>query len=271
MSKISKKKNAKKKSQEPKRKFGRYILGVALLIPVLLELSSMLDGVELPTLDLKHDIAIRNVKIDGELQHVTHRDVQQEILELLRDDFVRLDLRELRRQLESNPWFKYVSVKRAWPSTLIVKIEEQQPIARWGDKGFLNRYGEIVKVPVGDTLNSLPMLKGNDTQAYSIARDYLEMARLLRDHGLFISSLAVSPSGQWTMQVNQQLELALGDREVSKRVERFLYLYSSQSSEVINEMHRVDMRYENGIAVQWKRKMVNQSVKDTDINNIASR
>ena len=42
--------------------------------------------------------------------------------------------------------FDNAVVTRQWPDTLLIKIVEQQPIARWNSQDFLNLRGEIVKL-----------------------------------------------------------------------------------------------------------------------------
>ncbi len=245
-----------KKAGAPKRKVGRYVvLGVCVV--ALGWYGTQFNWQQwLPELDWRIDIddeiEITSVIVEGRFEYSDKSAVQDLLAEMLQHDFVRLDLRQIQQVLLGNPWFRQVSVSRVWPSSLKVEIEEQQPIALWGDDAFINRYGDIIRVKDLARLRHLPALHGQDSEAYDIASEYLTMARLLSDQQLFVSALKVSDSGQWQLEVDRQFTVELGDRERSQRLERFRFLYQQQLAGFKSDLEKVDMRYANGVAVKWK-------------------
>lgn len=267
----------RKKSQavavKPSRKIGRYIALAILLVPLGLQLKNIPWAEIVPSVDVSvnEDAHVSNVLIEGHFQYSDKMQLQLNIQKMLATDFVRLDIRALQAKLEAEPWYKTVSVERVWPSSLKVIIEEQQPIALWGHEAFINRYGEVIKVENIENLLHLPVLVGNDENAYKIAKDYLTMSQLMNRSELYISGLTVSSSGDWKMEVDRSFTIELGDKNISQRLERFVYLYGEQLGELKSEMALVDMRYKNGIAVRWKNTSINQVAGLVGTNDMVNR
>ena len=206
--------------------------------------------------------------VDGDFFYSSKDQLQTHLTAKLKDDFVRLDLGEIQRYLRENSWYRKVSVSRVWPASLKVEIEEEQPIARWGDMGFVNRYGEIVLSGDIKRIDHLPLLVGHSDDAYDIAKSYLTMSQVLVDYQLYITKLSVSENNDWLLEINHDFALALGDRNISARIERFLFLYEEQLAPLIRDVEGVDMRYQNGVAVKWsKHALVGTKTK----NSVATR
>jgi cell division protein FtsQ len=76
----------------------------------------------------KFEVAIK--EING-LHHISLSRVLDKISELEQHgrNLVRLDLDQLRRNLELIPWVKNVAVRRVLPDKLIINIEERTPVA----------------------------------------------------------------------------------------------------------------------------------------------
>ena len=266
----------------PRRKIGRYVVLALLAAPAAIALHKMnwsalvpaismpqvsipklslpkvaasafsLPNVSVPAVAVKQDAPIRNVVVEGSLRYLDRTQFQEELSARLHGDFVRLNLNDLKAAIQENLWIKRVDVRRVWPSTLQVNIEEEQPIALWGERAFVNRYGELVTLPDSSSLAHLPILVGEDARALEITKEYLTMGRLLGDYGLVITRLEVDHTGSWTLNLNREFDLVLGEKQISERLSRFVYLYQAQLADRNTVLEKVDMRYQNGIAVKWK-------------------
>jgi len=228
-------------------------------------------NVNLSSFDHFSKTPITNIKIEGGLRYLSKLDVQASIVAVSSEGFLTLNINDFKNVLLADPWLRNVSVSREWPSSIRVVLEEEQPIARWGDSAFLNSYGEIIRVRDLSQLQELPVLWGKENEAYSIAKDYLTMSRLLNDQGLYISSLDVTENGAWNLELNRAFNVKLGARDLSQRVDRFLYLYRRQLEPVAHDLAVVDVRYQNGIAVSWKELKHSLSSTELDKNKIVSR
>ncbi|WP_096085332.1 cell division protein FtsQ/DivIB [Agaribacterium haliotis] len=251
-----------KPSTQPRRKLGRYVLLMCAVIAACVyfkPLAYIADvHIALPSVDFDDEVKINNVVIEGEFRYSSKQALQSDISALLAGDFVNLDLARMRAAMEAKPWYKSVRLARQWPATLKVEIEEELPIARWGERGFINRYGELVYVNELNALSSLPVLSGADEHAYDIARNYLLMSQLLNDAGLYISSLHVSANGAREIKFSSGFTLLLGGHMFSERLEKFLYLYQQQLGAQKERLAIVDLRYSNGVAVRWREETLGE-------------
>lgn len=98
----------------------------------------------------------------------------------------------------------------------------------------------------------MPTLSGPDERV----RDVIGMARTMSDklvgHGLGFSGLSLERRGAWTLRLSNGIEVVLGRDQVAKRFERFITVYENRLISRSDEVSRVDARYTNGVAVQWK-------------------
>jgi cell division protein FtsQ len=100
--------------------------------------------------------------------------------------------------LESHPWIERAFVRRRWPSGIEVKVIEEVPVARWGDKNFLNSKGEILDLN-NRNLSSLPLLTGVEDSERLIMNTYREIVLLLRPADLKITELSYNNQGVWRL------------------------------------------------------------------------
>src|SRR3972149_12116413 len=76
---------------------------------------------------------LREVRVGGELAHVTLEQVEAIAKRELNGNFFTLDLAVARGAFEKLPWVRKVNVRRQWPDRLDVALEEHVPLARWGN------------------------------------------------------------------------------------------------------------------------------------------
>ena len=105
-------------------------------------------------------LPVQRISITGELEHTQAQAVQDIVQPSLAGGFLKADLHQIQRQLESLPWIYEASVRRRWPAALEIHILEELPIARWGWDGFLNHEGEVFHSDKNGDWNSLPLLQG---------------------------------------------------------------------------------------------------------------
>jgi len=149
-------------------------------------------------------------------------------------------------------WVESAAVKREWPDRLTVNIREKKPLAYWSDGRLVSRTGELFSPPNPQVAGALPLLSGPDERV----RDVITMARTLSDqlvgHGLGFSGLNLEQRGAWTLRLGNGIDVVLGRDQVEQRFERFMTVYQARLASRADEVSRVDARYTNGVAVQWK-------------------
>ena len=184
--------------------------------------------------------------------------LRQEVVAALGDNFFALDLDDIEEAVESMPWVYNARVNRYWPRGLAVKVSEQRVVAHWSGGEWLNHVGDVVHVPADATLEDLPRLSGPEGSAPLVLRRYREWAALLGTVALELESLRLNDRYAWVLQlspmgggVEGSFSVWLGRDDVDQRVKRFLHFYPGQLQADAGRVRKVDVRYPNGVAVQW--------------------
>lgn len=194
---------------------------------------------------------LKSVAVEGQFQYLP-KDRAMELIEREIDgDFLQLNLNRLKTELQEDPWVDHVYLSRRWPDTLVVKIAEQTPIARWDANGFLNQRGEIIRVKETDKLLGLPWLQGNEINAREIMQQYQDLSTLLRSRGLEIVALKCDNKKSWRLTLKNDKEIAIGREEVMEKLRRFVTVYDKFLSSVWSDVKAIDVRYSNGVSVEW--------------------
>ncbi|PCJ91067.1 MAG: cell division protein FtsQ [Porticoccaceae bacterium] len=199
----------------------------------------------------KLDVPIGVIAIKGEFSHVDQSEVQRLVEPLVKGGILSLDLAKIRSELELQPWIEAVAVSRQWPGGLVISVVEETPIARWGTQGFLNSRGEMLTIKDNSKLAHLPLLQGQGHTERSLMKSYREIAQLLQPANLKITGLKRDQRGAWWLSLSNGLELVIGRGQVVEKMRRFLVVWMSGLKDKAGQIARVDVRYDNGIAVQW--------------------
>lgn len=162
------------------------------------------------------------------------------------------DLAEIKAELEQRPWVASAAVKRVWPGRLEIDIREKKPLAYWTDGRLVSRSGELFSPPNPEVAGRLPRLEGPDARVRDVITMARSMSDQLADYGLGFAGLSVEQRGAWTLTLSNGIEVVLGRDKVEQRFERFITVYENRLAARVDEVSRVDVRYSNGVAVQWK-------------------
>jgi len=194
---------------------------------------------------------LKSVAVEGQFQYLPKQRAMELIEKEIDGDFIQLNLTKLKNELQQDPWVDKVFLSRRWPDTLVVKIAEQTPIARWDANGFLNQRGEIIRVEDITKLSGLPWLQGNEINAREIMQQYQDLSTLLRSRGLEIAALKCDNKKSWRLTLKNDKEIAIGREEVMEKLRRFVTVYDKFLINVWADVKAIDVRYSNGVSVQW--------------------
>jgi cell division protein FtsQ len=197
-------------------------------------------------------VPVSRVLFTGDLRHVDRDELVARVQPLLvGEGFMTADLDAIRTTLKQLPWVAEVSVQRRWPSQLVVAVAEQEPIARWGEDGLLNRHGQVFRPqPLGE-VSELPVLFGPDELAADVVARYAELSQLLAEQGLKLASLGTDRRGSWRAELQGGITLRLGTGDALAKLRRFVRVYRSGLEQQFAQVAYVDLRYSNGLAVGW--------------------
>ncbi|MGQ0544351.1 MAG: cell division protein FtsQ/DivIB [Betaproteobacteria bacterium] len=215
-----------------------FLAGIALL---------GLSAAALHTLLRSESFPLRTVELDGAAGQLTRAQVEAALRGRLGGNFFAADIGALRAAVEGLPWVRRATVRRVWPDRLAVAVDEHVPLARWGDGGLLNTYGERFS---GRVDAPLPLLAGPPGTEAEVARQYLRFAAVLAPLGAPLERVVLTPRFAWQLRLASGLHLMLGrDAGAAEgRLRRFVAIYPALEAKQHHQY--VDLRYPNGFALR---------------------
>lgn len=190
---------------------------------------------------------VREIKMEGELRHVTREQVQLIVRRELKGNFFTLDLEQARKAFEKLPWVRLVSVRRRWPDQLEVTLEEHVALARWGNIGLVNTHGELFRAASSDRL---PVFSGPAGMVKDVTEHYIRARQLLAPLSLEPVQVALSPRRAWQLRLNNGVTVELGREQTEARLAKFAAVYQDTVGRLGQAVQYVDLRYPNGFAVR---------------------
>lgn len=198
------------------------------------------------------DRPIAKVSVRGELTYVDRQAVQARMAPFVEASFFKVDLDALRHDLEQMPWIAHVEARRVWPDEVMVRLDEQLPIARWGDESLLNNNGQAFAPDDLTQYEHLPQLHGPKRAQQQVMQQYQMLSQMLRPLGFSIARLELRERGSWFVTTKQGVELLLGRDQIIEKMRRFTAIYQQALVQESDRIARIDLRYANGLAVAWR-------------------
>ena len=197
--------------------------------------------------------SIDRVVINGEFNYLSERDVIDLIDENVQTGFLTLNLPDLNRKIVEQDWIRSSSIRRSWPATLIVNIEEEIPVARWGERQLLNNVGDYIDVINKDSVSHLPVIFSQAGDTKEIIKIYQLISELLGPVGLRIDEVESDNAGSWTLTVLSDIKIILGRDQLLEKLQRLQSVWMAELSSQEKNINVIDLRYPNGLAVKWKQ------------------
>lgn len=265
------------------RRYGLAVTLVSLLLIGVLALFA-LDRMLNPA-----QFHIEKVRVKGAVEHVSPAAVERRILDSLQGNYFSLDLEELEAAVEALPWVHHAALHRRWPGTLVVEVDEVQPVAKWGDAAWLNVTGDVVRLPEGTELKGLPSLSGPAGKEAELWARFRDWQGLMSANGAHLRGLELDRRGTWTLRFDlsplaaakvapaavpppgeqppagaegKQAAVQAAEREVAivvrgeeadRLLSRFALALKFTFLDQLERMDYVDLRYPNGFAIRWRK------------------
>jgi cell division protein FtsQ len=190
---------------------------------------------------------LREVKVDGQLTHVTREQLKLIVGQHLKGNFFTLDLAQTRDAFQKLPWVRNVNVRRRWPDQLEVAVEEHKELARWGNIALVNSYGELFHAASD---SDLPVFYGPGDGVREVAEHYSTYSKLLAPTAMKVTQLVLSPRRAWQIGTDNGMVIELGREDMETRLEKFAGVYSQTLAHLGVVVSYADLRYPNGFAVR---------------------
>ncbi len=119
----------------------------------------------------------------------------------------------------------------------------------------------------------LPLLHGPASQSKVMMRRYNEINQLFRPVNLRLKELYLTERMTWFMQFDSGLRIIVDQDQTMSKLQRLSHLAQTDLKPVWNKISAIDLRYRNGLAIQWKSaappKIINSqfvvTIDDTSI------
>jgi cell division protein FtsQ len=194
---------------------------------------------------------IKTVSVYG-VNRADHQEVQNLLLPLVHHGFFTVNVDDIRDRLLQMPWIADIAVRRDWPDRIKVTIIEKTAVARWNNESLLSETGELFS-PKPETYPALlPMLLGPEGQQERMLQYFNTINHLLTPLHAKISYLELTPYFTWKLVLDNGISLQIGHKDILTRLTRFVKVYPKIIGERAAEVNSIDLRYANGLAIQWK-------------------
>jgi cell division protein FtsQ len=206
--------------------------------------------------------AIARIVVQGELEHNNAVTLRANVAPHLAGNFFSLDLRAARDAFEQVPWVRRAQVRRVFPASLSVELQEHDAVAYWGPESgsaLVNSHGEVFEANGGDVeQEDLPRLMGPP----GASPEALQMHRLLQPVfyplGLEVQELELTGRGGWRARLDSDAVIQLGGgtpQEVALRTQRFartLTQVAAQYGRRVDALESADLRHAGGYALRLR-------------------
>lgn len=192
---------------------------------------------------------VQAVKVDGELNHVTRKQVQLVVDSVKGMNFFALDLNRLHQAFEGLPWIDQVSLRRNWQNRMIMAtVVEHQPFARWGETALISQQGKVFNAVMDGVL---PLLAGPADTARRVFEEYKSLSQVLKQADLQIASLTLSERFSWQLITSSGMTVEIGSaKNAIQNLRRFVAVYRQSAGEWHGKIDYVDLRYKEGFAIK---------------------
>ncbi len=202
------------------------------------------------------DRPIEAIVVNGVFQRVSAAQLEEALSSHVVAGFLSADIYAMQEELTRIPWIATADVRRRWPASIEVFVEEQAAAATWGKSGLLNVQGNQFVQDATHLPAELPRLNGPDGTEALVAGRYFQIQTRLEQRGLSARSMTLDDRGAWVFELNNGIRVRIGASDFDQRLERFFLALDHGMGASPGEVDYIDMRYTNGLAIGWKSDRV---------------
>ena len=199
---------------------------------------------------------IRNIKINGAHQ-LKDNDIMSSISPFLRENLFKIDVEKMKKIIASHPFVKEVKIKRVYPFSIVIDVEEKKPSALWvgsdGRISVLDETGEPYKgLTKSDAQNMFIINAGDKADVKSLFR---EVNRWVAD-GIMkrdgISEVAYDEGSVTVFGAEDGVEIILGKEDQEGRLKRAIVVLEDAKKRGLM-IKCIDARFEKGAIIQERK------------------
>lgn len=203
---------------------------------------------------------LRQVVVATPVEQLSRSQIEHAARTGLVGNFFTVNLDHARATFEKLPWVRRAEVRRRWPDSIELTLEEHVAVARWqraeGEPQFVNSYGEVFSaLPAAEM--KLPALSGPEGSAPTVLARYVQFGAALGGLGRRPVSVVMTAREAWELTLDDGIAVALGRDDakhpLAERLARFAAHYPA-ARQKFGVAGVADMRYPNGFALRPAQK-----------------
>lgn len=203
---------------------------------------------------------LRQVVVSTPVEQVSRSQIEHAARSALTGNFFTVNLEQARAAFEKLPWVRRAELRRRWPDSLELAIEEHVAVARWqrgdGEPHYVNSHGEVFAgTPAAEA--ELPSFAGPEGSAATVLARHGEFVAALAALGRRPVSVVMTARESWELKLDDGVVVELGRDQakhpLAERLARFATHYPA-AREKFGAAGVADMRYPNGFALRPGRK-----------------
>jgi cell division protein FtsQ len=211
---------------------------------------------------------IQQFEIHG-TKYLTQRDIIALSKVQMNDKLFEKNSNIIARNIRRSPYVKRATVERRLPSTLLIFIEEEEPIAFINAEGLklVSENSVILPRAIESTLPDLPIINiainrkysdGDKITDASILKmlDYLKLIRVISvDLLAIISEITLSNGKPEFVLTNGACKLFISEENAKEELLNFRYFLDKKDNlDFLKDLEYIDLRYKDKVIVKDRNK-----------------
>lgn len=258
-------------------------LGLAFFVCVLISLVSLGWWLSEVFLEQEHS-PVNSIVITGEMPYTQREEVLAAMDDIDLGNFFKVNVNDIQAKVSTLPWVYSVAVRKQWPNEVKIYVVDQTPIALWNGDFLLNQFGKAFQAEKTALKAPLPAFFGPEGSELLALENFTDLNGLLEYRDLRIEELILSERFSWQLTLTNGVRLNLGREERVKRVQRFMDVYPLIETHIAEQEKQkkkgkkqqnqavdyIDLRYDTGLAVGWKKISELSSIQNVKKSKKAS-
>ena len=200
---------------------------------------------------------LQSVKING-INQLSEKEIMASISPYLAESLLKIDVVKIRDVIASHPFVREVRIKRVYPFSMVIDVDEKKPSALWADrKGdiyVLDEYGAPFRnLGKGEIGKSAYLINGGEkADAQSLFKQVLAWS----EKGVLgkekISEIAYNEGNVTVYGLSDSVEIVLGKEEQTERLKRAIAVLEDAKKRGLF-IKCIDARFEQGAIIRERK------------------
>ena len=192
---------------------------------------------------------VKEIVTEGNSIYLNQKLLNKNLSDLIGTEIYSINLRELKTQLERDPWIKSAQIIIDSPNILIVKIIERKPMFLWNREQYVDDEGILFKPDELNLKNILIIESSNDNHQF-MYKLYKDLKILFSKIDLIINK--INKDDDMLIISTSKYKFSVRYSTYQVKIEEFIAVYDQfiNSKMTKKGVQNIDLRYPTGFAVE---------------------